>query len=166
MKQIISLNVNSDTHQVAAYPSQTLLDVLRDDLGLTGTKRSCGTGTCGMCTVIIDKKAVLACLTLAVECEGKTITTIEGISNPDGTLHPLQKSFIENGAVQCGFCSPGIIMTAKALIDKNPNPDEEDIKEALAGTICRCTGHFKTIEAVQKAAEHINKEPGNDSKAE
>ena len=166
MKQIISLNVNNDTYQVAAYPSQTLLDVLRDDLGLTGTKRSCGTGTCGMCTVIIDKKAVLACLTLAVECEGKTITTIEGISNPDGTLHPLQKSFIENGAVQCGFCSPGIIMTAKALIDKNPNPDEEDIKEALAGTICRCTGHFKTIEAVQKAAEHINKEPGNDSKAE
>ena len=166
MKQIISLNVNNDTHQVAACPSQTLLDVLRDDLGLTGTKRSCGTGTCGMCTVIIDKKAVLACLTLAVECEGKTITTIEGISNPDGTLHPLQKSFIENGAVQCGFCSPGIIMTAKALIDKNPNPDEEDIKEALAGTICRCTGHFKTIEAVQKAAEHINKEPANDSKAE
>ena len=166
MKQIISLNVNNDTYQVAAYPSQTLLDVLRDDLGLTGTKRSCGTGTCGMCTVIIDKKAVLACLTLAVECEGKTITTIEGISNPDGTLHPLQKSFIENGAVQCGFCSPGIIMTAKALIDKNPNPEEEDIKEALAGTICRCTGHFKTIEAVQKAAEHINKEPGNDSKAE
>ena len=166
MKQIISLNVNNDTHQVAAYPSQTLLDVLRDDLGLTGTKRSCGTGTCGMCTVIIDKKAVLACLTLAVECEGKTITTIEGISNPDGTLHPLQESFVENGAVQCGFCSPGIIMTAKALIDKNPNPNEEDIKEALAGTICRCTGHFKTIEAVQKAAEHINKEPGNDSKAE
>ncbi len=166
MKQIISLNVNNDTRQVAAYPSQTLLDVLRDDLGLTGTKRSCGTGTCGMCTVIIDKKAVLACLTLAVECEGKTITTIEGISNPDGTLHPLQESFVENGAVQCGFCSPGIIMTAKALIDKNPNPDEEDIKEALAGTICRCTGHFKTIEAVQKAAEHINKEPGNDSKAE
>jgi carbon-monoxide dehydrogenase small subunit len=166
LKQIISLNVNNDTHQVAAYPSQTLLDVLRDDLGLTGTKRSCGTGTCGMCTVIIDKKAVLACLTLAVECEGKTITTIEGISNPDGTLHPLQESFVENGAVQCGFCSPGIIMTAKALIDKNPNPDEEDIKEALAGTICRCTGHFKTIEAVQKAAEHINKEPGNDSKAE
>ena len=166
MKQIISLNVNNDTHQVAAYPSQTLLDVLREDLGLTGTKRSCGTGACGMCTVIIDKKAVLACLTLAVECEGKTITTIEGISNPDGTLHPLQESFVENGAVQCGFCSPGIIMTAKALIDKNPNPDEEDIKEALAGTICRCTGHFKTIEAVQKAAEHINKEPGNDSKAE
>ena len=166
MKQIISLNVNNDTYQVAAYPSQTLLDVLRDDLGLTGTKRSCGTGTCGMCTVIIDKKAVLSCLTLAVECEGKTITTIEGISNPDGTLHPIQASFVENGAVQCGFCSPGIIMTAKALIDKNPNPDEEDIKEALAGTICRCTGHFKTIEAVQKAAEHINKEPGNDSKAE
>ena len=166
MKQVISLKVNNDTYQVAAYPSQTLLDVLRDDLGLTGTKRSCGTGTCGMCTVIIDKKAVLACLTLAVECEGKIITTIEGISNPDGTLHPLQESFVENGAVQCGFCSPGIIMTAKALIDKNPNPDEEDIKEALAGTICRCTGHFKTIEAVQKAAEHINKEPGNDSKAE
>ena len=163
MKQIISLNVNDDTYQVAAYPSQTLLDVLRDALGLTGTKRSCGTGTCGMCTVIIDKKAVLACLTLAIECVGKTITTIEGISNPDGTLHPLQKSFIENGAVQCGFCSPGIIMTAKALIDKNPNPDEKDIKEALAGTICRCTGHFKTIEAVQKAVPDMHKETCNDS---
>ena len=112
------------------------------------------------------REAVLACLTLAVECEGKSITTIEGISNSDGTLHPIQKSFVENGAVQCGFCSPGIIMTAKALIDKNPNPKEEDIKEALTGTICRCTGHFKTIEAVQKAAEQINKEPGNDSKAE
>ena len=166
MKRIISLNVNNDTYQVAAYPNQTLLDVLRGDLGLTGTKRSCGTGTCGMCTVIIEKKAVLACLTLAVECEGKTITTIEGINNPDGTLNPLQASFVENGAVQCGFCSPGVIMTAKALIDKNPKPDEEDIKEALAGTICRCTGHFKTIEAVQKAVKNINQEFGNDSKAE
>jgi len=122
LKQILSLNVNGDDYQIAAYPSQTLLDVLRDDLRLTGTKRSCGTGTCGMCTVIIDKKAVLSCLTLAVECEGKTITTIEGISNPDGTLHPIQKSFVENGAVQCGFCSPGIIMTAKALLDKKPEP--------------------------------------------
>ncbi len=166
MKQILSLNVNGDDYQIAAYPSQTLLDVLRDDLGLTGTKRSCGTGTCGMCTVIINKKAVLSCLTLAVECEGKTITTIEGISNSDGTLHPLQKSFVENGAVQCGFCSPGIIMTAKALLDKYPDPDVKEIKEALAGTICRCTGHFKTVEAVQKAVPKMHKETCNDSEDE
>jgi carbon-monoxide dehydrogenase small subunit len=108
-------------------------------------------GTCGVCTMIIDGKAMLACLLLAVECQGRSITTIEGISTAD-ELHPIQKSFIENGAVQCGFCTPGIVMTAKALLDENPSPDDNEIKDALAGTFCRCTGHIKIMEAVKKAS--------------
>ena len=152
MKQIISLSVNGDTHDVKVSPWTTLLDVLRDELHLTGTKRGCGTGTCGVCTVIIDGRAILSCLTLAVACVGKSITTIEGISSPD-TLHPLQRSFMDNGAIQCGFCTPGIIMTAKALLDANPCPGDDEIKEALAGTFCRCTGHIKIMEAVKKASE-------------
>ncbi|MFC1591587.1 (2Fe-2S)-binding protein [Thermodesulfobacteriota bacterium] len=158
MKRILSLEVNGDVYEVAVSPRQTLLDVLRDELDLTGTKRGCGTGTCGVCTVIMDGKAILACLTLAVECEGSSIATIEGISDPDGTLHPLQQSFIDNGAVQCGFCTPGIVMTAKALLDKNPHPDDDEIRVALAGTICRCTGHIKIIEAVKKASQESQKE--------
>ena len=152
MKKILSLTVNGDTYEVAVPPWKTLLDVLRDDLGLMGTKRGCGIGTCGVCTVIIDGKAILSCLTLALECEGRSITTIEGISS-EGLLHPVQKSFIENGAIQCGYCSPGIIMTAKALLDENPHPRDDEIKEALAGTFCRCTGHVKIMEAVKKAAQ-------------
>ena len=152
MKKILSLTVNGDTYEVAVSPWKTLLDVLRDDLGLMGTKRGCGIGTCGVCTVIIDGKAIFSCLTLALECEGKAITTIEGLSS-EGSLHPVQKSFIENGAIQCGYCSPGIIMTAKALLDENPRPSDDEIKEALAGTFCRCTGHVKIMEAVKKAAQ-------------
>jgi len=152
MKKILSLTVNGDTYEVAVPPWKILLDVLRDDLGLMGTKRGCGIGTCGVCTVIIDGRAILSCLTLALECEGKAITTIEGISS-EGSLHPVQKSFIENGAIQCGYCSPGIIMTAKALLDENPHPSDDEIKEALAGTFCRCTGHVKIMEAVKKAAQ-------------
>jgi carbon-monoxide dehydrogenase small subunit len=156
VKQIITLKVNGDTHQVAVPPWHTLLEVLRDQLGLTGTKRSCGMGTCGVCTVIMDGKAILSCLTLAVECEGHEITTIEGISG-EGMLHPVQKSFIENGAIQCGFCTPGIIMSAKALLDENPHPDDEQIREALSGTFCRCTGHIKTVEAVKKVSASYGK---------
>ena len=152
MKQIISLRVNGDIYETGVFPWTTLLDVLREELHLTGTKRGCGMGTCGVCTVIIDGRAILSCLTLAVECVGKSITTIEGISSPEN-LHPLQKSFIENGAIQCGFCTPGIIMTAKALLDANPGPTDDEIKEALAGTFCRCTGHIKIMEAVKKASE-------------
>lgn len=161
MKRILSLTVNEINHEVAVTPWRTLLEVLRDDLGLTGTKRGCGVGTCGVCTVIIDGKAILSCLTLAVECEGRSITTIEGISTPDA-LHPLQRSFIENGAIQCGFCTPGIIMTSKALIDENPKPGDEDIKEALAGTFCRCTGHIKIMEAVKKVSQPREGEDRND----
>ena len=152
MKKIISLTVNGDTYEVAVSPWETLLDILRDDLGLMGTKRGCGIGTCGVCTVVIDGKAVLSCLTLAIECEGRAIETIEGIGK-EGELHPVQRSFIENGAIQCGYCTPGIIMTAKALLDEIPHPSDDEIREALAGTFCRCTGHVKILEAVRKAAE-------------
>jgi carbon-monoxide dehydrogenase small subunit len=148
-KRIVSLSVNGDHFDLAVTPRQTLVEVLRNELGLTGTKRGCDSGACGVCTVIIDGRARLSCLTLAVDVEGYSITTIEGINRND-ELHPLQQSFIENGAIQCGFCSPGIIMTAKALLDKNPSPDEDEINEALAGTFCRCTGHIKIKEAITK----------------
>ncbi len=151
-KRIITLNVNGDSHDVTVFERQTLVDVLRNDLGLIGTKKSCQSGACGVCTVMIDGNAILSCLTLAVEWEGAAITTIEGISSPDA-LHPVQQSFIENGAIQCGFCSPGIIMTAKSLLDENPHPDDEEINDAIAGTFCRCTGHIKIKEAIKKASK-------------
>ena len=157
MKRILSLNVNGNNYEIAINPWQTLLDVLRDELGLIGTKRGCGIGTCGVCTVIIDGKAILSCLTLALECEGRSITTIEGISSAE-SLHPIQKAFIENGAVQCGYCTPGIIMTSKALLDENPHPDDDEIKDALSGTFCRCTGHIKIMEAVKKGSESKEEE--------
>ncbi|MFC1821795.1 (2Fe-2S)-binding protein [Thermodesulfobacteriota bacterium] len=156
MKRIIRLEVNGEMHEVAVTPWQTLVEVLREELGLMGTKRACSIGTCGACTVIMDGKAILSCLSLAVECEGSAITTIEGIEGPDG-LHPIQQSFIDTGAIQCGFCTPGIIMTAKALLDENPNPDGDEIKDALSGNFCRCTGHIKTVEAVKKVARSSGK---------
>jgi carbon-monoxide dehydrogenase small subunit len=160
VKSIVTLKVNGDTHEIAVNPWNTLLDVLRDQLGLKGTKKSCGMGTCGVCTVIMDGKAILSCLTLAVECEDHEITTIEGIGG-EKALHPIQQSFIENGAVQCGFCTPGIIMSAKALLDENPSPDDEQIRDALSGTFCRCTGHIKTVEAVKKASEFYGEGENN-----
>ena len=164
MKRIASFNVNGNDYEIAVNPSQTLLDVLRDELGLMGTKKGCGTGSCGVCTVIIDGKAVLSCLTLALECQGLPITTIEGIGSAE-SLHPIQQSFIDNGAIQCGFCTPGVIMSAKALLDENPHPDDEEIKEALAGTFCRCTGHIKTVEAVKKVSQPDEEERYHDGKA-
>ena len=160
MKKIITLTVNDTAYEVAVTSWQTLLDVLRDELGLIGTKKGCDVGTCGVCTVIMEGKAVLSCLLLAIECEGHNITTIEGISSPD-SLHPIQTSFIENGAIQCGFCTPGIIMTSKALLDENPQPTDDQIKEALAGTFCRCTGHIKIMEAVKKVAQPDDEDQGN-----
>ena len=160
MKKIITLTVNDTVYEVAVTPWQTLLDVLRDELGLIGTKKGCDVGTCGVCTVIMEGKAVLSCLLLAIECEGHNITTIEGISSPD-SLHPIQTSFIENGAIQCGFCTPGIIMTSKALLDENPQPTDDQIKEALAGTFCRCTGHIKIMEAVKKVAQPADEDQDN-----
>ena len=163
-RQLITLTVNGDPHEVAVAPHQTLLEVLRDELGMTGTKRGCTSGACGVCTVQQeDGRAVLSCLALAVEWDGCAVTTIEGVSAPDH-LHPLQEAFLEYGAVQCGFCTPGLIMTAKALLDTDPAPDEEAINEALAGAICRCTGHIKVKIAIREAVKQAIKS-GSDNAA-
>jgi carbon-monoxide dehydrogenase small subunit len=151
VKQAIALKVNGDTHEVLISPNQTLLEVLREKLGFTGTKRGCDLGACGACTVLLDGEAYLSCLMLAVDAVGKEITTIEGLSE-GGDLHPLQKSFVEVGGLQCGFCTPGIIMTAKAILDEDPKPTEQSIKKKRAGNLCRCTGYKKVVEAVTHAA--------------
>jgi len=148
----IKLNVNGKQLRVPVRPTDTLVDVLRDTLGLTGTKKSCGVGDCGACTVVVDGKAIHSCLTLAMDVQGRTITTIEGLEGEDGTLHPLQEAFVENGAIQCGFCTPGMIMSAKALLDEIPNPTEEEVRQALSGNLCRCTGYAKIIQAVLEAS--------------
>src|SRR4030042_6766060 len=140
MKKLINLKVNGETYDVAVEPRKTLLDVIRDDLGLTGTKKGCDQGACGTCTVIFDGKAVNSCLVLAVEAEGKDVLTIEGLAK--GTkLHPIQEVFINHGAIQCGFCTPGMIMSAKVLLDKNPNPTEKEARDAIGGNLCRGTGY-------------------------
>jgi carbon-monoxide dehydrogenase small subunit len=144
----ITLNVNGEERAVMVRPRDTLLSILRNTLGLTGTKEACGTGECGSCTVLIDGMAVLACLTLAVEAEGKNIITIEGLSK-NGKLNTLQEAFIAHGAVQCGFCTPGMLLSATALLSANPNPSRQDIQKALEGNICRCTGYNKIIEAIE-----------------
>ena len=143
--------VNGRTEELAIPPNRTLLEVLRDELYLTGTKEGCGTGNCGACTVILDGHPVLACLTLALEAEGSEVLTIEGLG-ANGELHPLQQAFIEHGAVQCGFCTPGFILAAKALLERNPNPTTDEIRQALSGNLCRCTGYVRIIEAVAAAA--------------
>jgi carbon-monoxide dehydrogenase small subunit len=148
----IKLNVNGKQLRVPVKPTDTLVDVLRDTLGLTGTKKSCGEGDCGVCTVVVDGKAIHSCLTLAMDVQGRTITTIEGLEREDGTLHSLQEAFVENGAIQCGFCTPGMIMSAKALLDEVPNPAEEEVRQALSGNLCRCTGYVKIIQAVLEAS--------------
>ena len=147
MKRILRLMVNGREYEVAVSPHRTLLKVLREELGLIGAKEGCDLGSCGACTVIIDGKPVLSCLTLACSCEGKEILTIEGISS-EVKLHPLQDNFMKYGAVQCGFCTPGIIMSAKSLLDENPNPSELDARRAISGNLCRCTGYVKIVEAI------------------
>ena len=150
-RRFITLTVNGDRRELPVTPQALLLDVLRDHFGLTGTKRGCTSGSCGVCTVQGDDgRALLSCLALAVQWDGRAITTIEGVAGPDG-LHPLQQAFLEYGAVQCGYCTPGLVMTAKALLDTHPAPDAAAIDEALAGAICRCTGHIKVKEAVRQA---------------
>ncbi len=156
MKQMITLNVNKESYDIAVRPDRTLLDVLRDDLGLTGTKQGCDLGNCGACTVIMDDKPVVACLVLAVEAQGKDIITIEGVADGEN-LHPIQQAFIDHDGLQCGFCTPGTIMSAKALLDNNPHPEEEDIREAISGNLCRCTGYDKIVESIQAAAQRISK---------
>ncbi len=151
-KTTLTLNVNNEICDVAVYPNRTLLEVLRDDLHLTGTKESCGEGVCGSCTVLVDGAPVRSCLTLAVAVEGKEITTIEGLHEGE-KLHPVQEAFVNHHAIQCGFCSPGMILTAYALLKENPNPTEEEIRRAVSGNICRCTGYAKIIEAVKSLAE-------------
>ena len=151
MKTQIRLQVNGFEHDLLIKPHWTLADVLRDELGLTGTKEACGKGECGACTVIMDGEAVLACLVLAVRAQGKTILTIEGLSQ-EGRLDSLQDAFVKFGAIQCGYCTPGMIMTSKALLCKNSQPRQEEIKKALSGNLCRCTGYVKIIEAVKNAS--------------
>jgi len=152
MKRIITLNVNGEEFEVLTEVHRTLLEVLREDLGLTGTKRGCDLGTCGACTVLVEGKPYLSCLTLAADVQGKKIITIEGLAQ-DGEPHPLQKAFVQRGAIQCGFCTPGMILTAKAFLDENPNPSEEEVKRAISGNICRCTGYVKIVEAILSVTE-------------
>ncbi len=148
----MTLEVNGKTRRVSAPANAFLLEVLRDKLALTGAKLGCGMGECGSCTVLLDGAAVCACLTLAIETEGRAITTIEGIARP-GELSPLQDAFSDAGAVQCGFCTPGIVLSAKALLDENPNPTEAEVRSALSGNLCRCTGYVKIVAAVMSAAD-------------
>lgn len=152
-KRVIILNVNNQEYEVLVKPQQTLLEVLRETIGLTGTKSGCNEGSCGSCTVLVDNKPTLSCSTLAIAVEGKEIMTIEGMAGEDSKLHPIQQSFVEVGAVQCGFCTPGMVLSAKSLLDRNSNPNDEEIKEALGGNLCRCTGYTKIIKAVKVAAK-------------
>ncbi|MDD3473778.1 MAG: (2Fe-2S)-binding protein [Syntrophaceae bacterium] len=154
MKRIIKLTINGKPVETAVSPNQTLLQFLRDDMNLTGTKHGCGLGDCGACTVILDGKAVNSCLVLAIQADNSEILTIEGLAQ-DGKLHPIQQSFVDKGAIQCGFCTPGMILSAKALLDQKPNPSELEIRTALSGNLCRCTGYQKIVEAIGEAAEVI-----------
>jgi carbon-monoxide dehydrogenase small subunit len=148
--------INGRSYEVLIEPHMLLVDVLREKIGLTGTKYACGTWDCGACTVLVDRKPVLSCLTLAVTARDKSILTIEGVAEGT-TLHPIQQAFVDSGAVQCGFCTPGMVLSAKALLEENPNPTWDEIKEGLAGNLCRCTGYIKIVEAVEVAAETIRK---------
>jgi len=154
MKRILKLHVNGEEFEILTEVNKTLLEVLREDLGLTGTKRGCDLGACGACTVVIDGKPHLSCITLAAAVQGKKIMTIEGLAQ-EGKLHSLQKAFVEKGAIQCGFCTPGMILTAKAFLDEHPHPSEGEVKKAISGNLCRCTGYVKIVEAIISAAENV-----------
>jgi carbon-monoxide dehydrogenase small subunit len=155
MKQQIELEINGSPVALTIDSGQRLLDVLREGLGLTGTKEGCGRGECGACTVLVDGQPVNACLFPAPEAAGRQVTTIEGLVGPGGRLHLVQQAFVDRGAIQCGFCSPGMILSAKALLDRHPAPTEEQIRDALVGNLCRCTGYVQIVEAVQAAAERL-----------
>lgn len=154
MKRVIELKINGMIHELAVEPHRTLLEVLREQLGYTGTKKGCDSGDCGACTVIADGRAVLSCLMLAVEAQGKDIVTIEGLASGD-ELHPVQRAFVERGAVQCGFCTPGMVLSAKALLDRVPSPTRAQVRRAIAGNLCRCTGYAKVVEAIEVAARQM-----------
>jgi len=152
-KQLITLNINGEDMDLRVFPTDILADVLRKEAGLTGTKKGCGQGDCGACSVIIDGKAVVSCLTLAIACQGKKITTIEGIADhKTGEMNPIQKAFLNHGAVQCGFCTPGMVMNSYNLLTKNPHPTRAEIRRALSGNLCRCTGYILIFEAVEACA--------------
>jgi carbon-monoxide dehydrogenase small subunit len=154
-KQAITLTVNGVVRQALVEPNQTLTSLLRDELGLTGTKHGCGVGDCGCCTVILDGETVNSCLVLALQAQGREVLTIEGLAS-GGELHPLQRAFVDAGAIQCGFCTPGMILSAKALLDVTPRPSREEITKGLSGNLCRCTGYEKIVEAVQDAAAKMS----------
>lgn len=156
MKKLITLTVNDSAYEVAVAPNRTLTQLLRDDLNLLGTKEGCGVGDCGACTVIMDGKPVNSCLVLAVQADGSDITTIEGVATSAG-LHPVQQTFVGMGAIQCGFCTPGMVLSATSLLEKNPHPTEHEVRQALSGNLCRCTGYQKIVEAVQEASRRMKK---------
>ena len=152
--ELLNIKVNGKDYEIQVKSCATLLDVLREQLGLTGTKEGCGVGECGACTVIVDGQAVNACLMLALEARGRSVTTIEGLAD-DGRLHPIQQAFVDIGGLQCGFCTPGMILSTKALLDRNPDPTDEEIRKGLEGNFCRCTGYTKIIDSVRVAAERM-----------
>ncbi len=155
MAREVSFVFNGNKMKTVVEDHWTLLHLIREELGYTGTKEGCGSGECGACTVMVDGDAVNSCLYLATEIDGRELLTIEGLASDDGTLHPLQKAFVENGGIQCGFCSPGMILSAKALLDQNANANEEEIKEAIAGNLCRCTGYVQIIDSIKSVSGHF-----------
>ena len=160
MSQVITLKVNGDRYEVAIEPWRTLNEVLREDLGLTGTKHGCGDGDCGACTVLLDGRSVLSCLTLGVSADGCDVRTVEGLARGRERLHPIQEAFISGGAIQCGYCTPGMEMSALNLLSHNPHPTEADIRAGLAGNLCRCTGYAKIVAAIQAASTRLADEQG------
>ena len=156
-KRLVTMTVNGETAEVAVEPSAMLIDVLRDELGLIGVKDACGRGECGTCTVILDEKVVNSCITPVMKAAGKEVWTIEGLDRQLGKLHPIQEAFIEYGAIQCGFCTPGMVLSAKALLDENLNPTEQEVRVALSGNLCRCTGYVKIVSAVLAAAQRMQR---------
>ena len=159
---LVTLTINGARHEIECEPQRTLLEILRDELGLLGVKQSCVQARCGVCTVLLDGKAVNSCILFALQCEGRGITTIEGVGEPHD-LHPIQAAFVAHGAVQCGHCSPAMVLTAKSFLDRNPGmkPSRKEIREALAGTLCRCTGYQKLVDAVAAAAAEMSRESRN-----
>jgi len=153
MKKLINVTVNQKKYELAVDVNMTLADMIREELKLTGTKKGCGLGECGACTVLLDGKPVSSCLVLAVEADNREVVTIEGVETENG-LHPIQEAFVEKGAIQCGFCTPGMVLSAKALLDENPHPDEQEIRKAISGNLCRCTGYQKIVEAIQSVSVH------------
>lgn len=151
-KRLVTLRVNGEEHEIAIEPRRLLVEAIRDDIGLTGTKRGCESGVCGCCTVLLDGKNIKSCLMLALQAGDSEVTTIEGLHGENGGLHPIQEAYVNYGALQCGYCTPGFIMTTKAFLDENPKPTEAEIREGLAGNICRCTGYVKIVEAIQAAS--------------